>query len=522
MRTLSSWILFASLLCWTACGGGNPSIPPTPAPPVAGVTISPTSANLQTAGVQQFEVKVTNASNTAVEWRVNGIAGGNDTVGTISTSGLYTAPSCVVPDPPVVNVSAVSQADSSKMATAAVSLASTVSNLPPEFLYMLAADSAQIIALKIDTATGCINRSVQSQSFQLEDAYRSSDFSAVPSVDGRFLFVLFNGFGDGNGHVSVPGLLKVFTIDKANGLPQEVVGSALTLPGVGRNIRANPVANFLHVKSQFPDAMVVLQYDPDVGALALKSVDSRTDSSAITDFAISPKGDDLAAIEETQTPVGGTALSLRHFTLNAGTGILTPAAVSQGIPFNPVFPASGFVILTSTPNLFSLGAEGSADTFSTFLFIYRADSATSMFGSPSSTPLGSYNSDAEEGTIVNGLLVSADGQNVFYPYTNKTINFVPATGLVFTNSCSLGRLSIGLGTNMPGSQSPADFGVDCVIKSSLLTQEGNYFYAKTGTQIVGASIAADGTLKVIGSTVQPLLEFPQDPGGEFIASVTPK
>ncbi len=521
MRTLGSWFLFSSVLCCTACGGGTSSSNP-PAPPSVVVTISPTSANLQTAGVQQFEVKLTNASNTAVEWRVNGIAGGNDTVGTISTSGLYTAPPCVVPDPPVVNVSAISQADSSEMATAAVSLASTVSNLAPEFLYMLAADRAQIIALKIDPASGCINQSVQTQTFQLDDDYRTSEFSAVPSVDGKFLFVLFNGFGDGNGHVSVPGLLKVFTIDKASGLPQEVAGSASTLPGVGINLRANPIANFLYVKSQFPDAMVVLQYDPDVGALTLKSVDSRTDSSAITDFAISPKGNDLSAIERMQTSVGGSALSLRHFALNAGTGILTPAAVSQGIPFDPIFPASGFVILTSTFNLFSLGAEGSADTFSTFLFVYRADSATSMFGSPSSTPLGSYNSDAEEGTIVNGLVVSADGQNVFYPYTNKSINFVPATGLVFTNSCSLGRLSIGLGTNMPSSQSPADFGVDCVINSSLLTQEGNYFYAKTETKIVGASIAADGTLRVIGSTVQPLLEFPQDPGGEFIASVTPK
>src|SRR5258708_570535 len=55
--------------------------------PVA-VSISPTSASVQTSATQQFTASLTGSYNTAVNWQVNGVAGGNSTVGTISTAGL--------------------------------------------------------------------------------------------------------------------------------------------------------------------------------------------------------------------------------------------------------------------------------------------------------------------------------------------------------------------------------------------------------------------------------------------------
>ena len=85
------------------------------------VSISPTSASVQTGTTQQFTATVTGTTNTAVTWQVNGVTGGNSTVGTISTSGLYTAPS-TVPNPANVTVTAVSQADPTKSASATVTL----------------------------------------------------------------------------------------------------------------------------------------------------------------------------------------------------------------------------------------------------------------------------------------------------------------------------------------------------------------------------------------------------------------
>jgi hypothetical protein len=56
------------------------------------ITISPTQAQLNVGGTQQFIAAVTGAVNNDVTWEVNQVVGGNSTVGTISPTGLYTAP----------------------------------------------------------------------------------------------------------------------------------------------------------------------------------------------------------------------------------------------------------------------------------------------------------------------------------------------------------------------------------------------------------------------------------------------
>ena len=90
-----------------ACGGGS-STPPSP----PSVAVSPATANVQEGGTQQFTASVTNTSSMTVSWQVNGVAGGNATTGTITSTGLYTAPD-VIPSPASVTISAVLQANSS-------------------------------------------------------------------------------------------------------------------------------------------------------------------------------------------------------------------------------------------------------------------------------------------------------------------------------------------------------------------------------------------------------------------------
>lgn len=70
---------------------------------------------------EQFTATVSGASNTAVSWNVNGCVGGTSSAGTITNSGLYTAPSNV-PTTANVQISAVSQADSAKSAAASVTV----------------------------------------------------------------------------------------------------------------------------------------------------------------------------------------------------------------------------------------------------------------------------------------------------------------------------------------------------------------------------------------------------------------
>jgi len=127
----SIWRLATALLAGlllslslAACGGKSSSSSTTK---TVTVTISPLSATLQTKQKQQFTATVTNATNTNVNWEVNSIVGGNATIGTIDTSGLYTAPA-VVPTPSQVTVSAVSQQDTTQIGSGSVTI--TNSGLP--------------------------------------------------------------------------------------------------------------------------------------------------------------------------------------------------------------------------------------------------------------------------------------------------------------------------------------------------------------------------------------------------------
>jgi hypothetical protein len=90
------------------------------------VAVSPKTATVVTSLTQQFTATVTNTSNTAVTWQVNGVIGGNATVGTISTTGLYTAPA-VVPSPAAVTITAISVADATKSDAATVTVVFSVS-----------------------------------------------------------------------------------------------------------------------------------------------------------------------------------------------------------------------------------------------------------------------------------------------------------------------------------------------------------------------------------------------------------
>src|SRR3984957_9647021 len=91
----------------------------TPATAIS-VSVSPTTATLASGGTQQFSAQVTNTSNTAVTWSA--------TAGTVSTTGLFSAP--IVTANMTVTVKATLVADTTKYASASVTVtASAVGKL---------------------------------------------------------------------------------------------------------------------------------------------------------------------------------------------------------------------------------------------------------------------------------------------------------------------------------------------------------------------------------------------------------
>jgi hypothetical protein len=94
-------------------------------PGVIVITIQPGGATLFLGQTQQFQAIVTGTSNTNVTWTVNGVPGGNATVGSISIGGLYTAPS-ILPANGTVTVTAVSAASDQASSSVNVKLTDDV------------------------------------------------------------------------------------------------------------------------------------------------------------------------------------------------------------------------------------------------------------------------------------------------------------------------------------------------------------------------------------------------------------
>lgn len=94
---------------------------PAPAQTTVTISISPTTHTMRLDQTKQFYVSVGNTTNKSVTWSVGGVVGGNTTVGTISTAGLYTPPA-VLPAGNSATVRVTSVANTTKFAEAVISL----------------------------------------------------------------------------------------------------------------------------------------------------------------------------------------------------------------------------------------------------------------------------------------------------------------------------------------------------------------------------------------------------------------
>lgn len=82
--------------------------------PVVALSMTPQSVELKPGASQQFVATVSGSSNTAVEWKTN------PAIGTLSSSGLYTAPVSDIQPNQEVMITATALADPTKTATARV------------------------------------------------------------------------------------------------------------------------------------------------------------------------------------------------------------------------------------------------------------------------------------------------------------------------------------------------------------------------------------------------------------------
>ncbi len=222
-------ISFLAILSVSSCGGSYSS---GQSGTVVSVSVSPPTPSVLLTTTQLFTASVTGTTNTAVTWSVNGVTGGSQALGTISSSGVYAAPQ-TLPSQNPVTITATSQADSSQSATAAVTLTTPVVITVTPVLVTLTTNQTQQFTANV---TG------------------SSNTSVTWSVNGTGT-ISSSGLYTAPGNIPPGAAVSVTATSQENPLQSAVavvtfVGAGTTLPGgslavppnesLGNNQVANP------------------------------------------------------------------------------------------------------------------------------------------------------------------------------------------------------------------------------------------------------------------------------------------
>ena len=142
MKILQAFCFSLVLLALIGCGGGhssgNPTPTPTPTPAPSAFTVcgqegtaclNPTT--IGEGGTEQFVATPTSGTLPSLNWSVNGVQGGSAATGTISASGMFTAPAAF-PSGKDVTVTATAQSNSSNSGSAtAIIVDNSLSQSPP-------------------------------------------------------------------------------------------------------------------------------------------------------------------------------------------------------------------------------------------------------------------------------------------------------------------------------------------------------------------------------------------------------
>ncbi len=202
-RISGCFLSLAIAFTLAGCQGVN-NASPSPSSAVS-VSLNQSSVNVAPGGTAQFTATVQNTTNTAVTWSVDGVAGGNSSVGTISATGLYTAPA----QAGTHTVTATSVADSTKSAKASVAVGDI--SLTPASATIAPGGTQQFTATIQGFSKAAINWSVNKVSGgnSTVGTISSSGLYTAPAQTGTYTIVATSA---ADSSVTASATVAVFTL----------------------------------------------------------------------------------------------------------------------------------------------------------------------------------------------------------------------------------------------------------------------------------------------------------------------
>ncbi len=402
----------ATLVFLVGCGG-NTSQPPPPSQPTA-VIVSPSSATVQTGGVQQFTATVSpSGANQAVTWSLSGTGCTGASCGTIDATGKYTAPASV-PNPPTVTVRATSVADSAKAAIAAVNIMTAVNNPIPAIIALQPGATAAggpaftlIVYGSSNFVTGSVvrwNGSDRPTAFlsavQVSAQIPASDIA----VSGIAAITVFNPAPGG-------GSSNSFAFNIGPG----PVSVAVAPDPSGKFGKFAYVANI--------NSKNVSMYTINATTGALTSIGTIAAGRFPQAVAVDPSGR-FAYVASADNDFGFSSL-VSMFTINATTGVLTSiGAIDAGItPASVAVDPSGRFAYAAS-NAFSVGETGN-------VFMYTINATTGALTSIGTIAAGtSPSSVAVDPSGKFAYVANADSNTVSMYTINATTGALTSIGTI--------------------------------------------------------------------------------------------
>jgi parallel beta-helix repeat protein len=253
VTTTAILVALAALAIVTGCGSDKSSNP------AVSLSLDLDSTAVELCATLEITADVASAEDDAVTWYVNGILGGNTTVGTISQANpaTYSAPEAI-PAQATVTVSAVSDEDTTKSASGKVTVRFTM-------IHVDAATGSD------ETGTGCVSKPFKTITHGLGVA------------DPGMTVLVADGIYDGaNGEVFnlvVPGGVTLLGESQAGAIIRmdTAAGSAVALSGNGPRVRRFTIDNGGRAHTVWAYAVYV---DPYAVGAALDSVTFTTQANS--------------------------------------------------------------------------------------------------------------------------------------------------------------------------------------------------------------------------------------------------
>ena len=487
MKKLALLLSFVSLAL-VSCGGGTGGTP-TPPPPQT-VSVSPSFALVPASATQQF------TANQAVTWQVDNVTGGNSTVGTISTSGLYTAPT-LPPASASVTIRAVSQADSSKSGSASVTVDFSNASINGRYAFVFTGrDSAGefFIAGSFQAdGSGNLTNGVEDLNHGTE-VFPNLPFSGTYSVgpDGRGSAIATSSRGtstfrlvlDGSGG----GAIIAFDSTHGSGTLQKQDSSAFSSTAIA----ANWSFSFAGISSAGP-AAVAGRFTLDAAGSVSAGAEDFNDSAAVRSNV---------PFTGTASGVSSNGRGTASFTSRLGTSQFALYVVSA----NKVV----FVSLDFLPALHGSAEKQQSDSFSlsslsgSYVFLLAGASSLGTV-----VDVGRFVSDGN-GNLSSGVLDENDAGAVFQNQSFSGTYLLAANGRgTTTRTSAVGSASFAfymvstyraffVQTDVGGNVTTGSMLAQTDSPFSNSSLSGSYAFFMTGATTVGLTNIA-GVLSSTGS-----------------------